>query len=164
MGAGDFIPSGAIRLQLRSRTKEEVIRELVSLLESDAKLRKEMYERLMRHEQLGSTGIGGGIAIPYYRFKALSRPRLAFGRAPQGIDFKAIDGDPVYYFFMLLGPTLPDRKEGVTERLRQRGAPEEFLRLMWNLVTWFRKAGVTERLRQLESPEDSLRLLEDEGI
>ncbi|MBE0595405.1 MAG: PTS sugar transporter subunit IIA [Gemmatimonadales bacterium] len=126
MGARDFIPSGGIRLQLRSHTKEEVIRELVSLLESEGELRSR------------------------FRFEALSRSRLAFGRAPEGIDFKAIDGEPVYYLFMLLGPK-PD-------------PTNDFLPLLGHLATWFRKPGVTERLRELETPEALLRLLDDEGV
>jgi len=127
------------------------MRELVSLLESDAELAEQMYVSLMRHERMGSTGIGRGIAIPYYRFEALSRPRLAFGRAPKGIDFKAIDGNPVYCFFMLLGPAFAD--------------PENlFLPLMGRLAQWFKTPGVTQRLCALETPEDLLRLLDEEGL
>jgi len=150
MAARDFIPESGIRLELESRTKPDVIRELVSLFGFEEETTEEIWRRLLLHERLGSTGIGKGIAIPYYRFDVLDRPRLGFGRVLKGVDFDALDGEPVHYFFILLGPKNETRNE--------------FLPLLAKLANWFKKPGVGESLRQLEEPEDLLRLLDRENL
>src|SRR2546430_4370436 len=61
---------------------------------------------LKRRETLGSTGIGQNIAIPHCRALAVNRLRVAFGRKLDGIDFNAIDGKPVHYFFLIVAPPL----------------------------------------------------------
>jgi len=95
-----FIP------ELKSTRKEEVLDEMVNFIAQkmplkDARLVADM---LKRREQLGSTGIGHGIAIPHGR--TLSTPTLlvAFGKSRKGIDFDAVDNQPVYLIFMIVAP------------------------------------------------------------
>ena len=102
----DFLSHDAIKLQLVSATKKEVMRELVSLLALDKKSSGMLYKMLKRCENLGSSGIGRGIAIPHFRSMEVSRLRVVFVRKPEGIDFKAIDKKLVYCFFMLVAPPL----------------------------------------------------------
>lgn len=59
---------------------------------------------LLERERLGSTGIGGGIAIPHAKSKSLEALFMGFGRSRKGVDFKAIDGKPAHLFFVLLAP------------------------------------------------------------
>src|SRR5258708_12810457 len=61
---------------------------------------------LKRRETRGSTGIGQNIAIPHCRALAVNSLRVAFGRKLEGIDFNAIDGKPVHYFFLIVAPPL----------------------------------------------------------
>src|SRR5256886_7796101 len=61
---------------------------------------------LKRREPLGWRGIGKNIAIPHCRARAVNRLRVAFGRKLDGIDFNAIDGKPVHYFFLIVAPPL----------------------------------------------------------
>ena len=74
----DFLDSSAIKLDLTSSTKDEVLDEMVALLGLDERSTHQLGRLLKRRELLGSTGVGRGIAIPHCRSLALSRLRLAF--------------------------------------------------------------------------------------
>ena len=105
----DFIPKEAIIATLKARTKEEVVGELVDALIQSKKLpganRDEVIRGVMKRERLGSTGIGAGLAVPHVK-QSTHVPEMmgAFGRSPDGIEFGAVDGEPVHLFFLLLSP------------------------------------------------------------
>jgi len=95
-----FIPA------LRAKTKEGVLEELVNCFVEARFLRNPAIalEMVHRREQLGSTGIGHGIAIPHGRTTAASEVMIAFGHSKSGIDWQALDGKPVHLIFMVLAP------------------------------------------------------------
>src|SRR3981081_1791355 len=107
----DFFAEDAIKLDLQGTTKDEILKELISLLGLDEKSEGMLYKMLKRRENLGSTGIGRGIAIPHCRSLVVSKLRVAFGRKASGVDFKAIDDKPVNFFFLIVAPPL----EGSTQ-------------------------------------------------
>ena len=90
----DYFAAEAVALDLRGETKDAVLKELVGLLHLDAKSEDALLKMLKRRENLGSTGIGRGIAIPHCRSLVVSKLRVAFGRKPQGVPYDAIDGKP----------------------------------------------------------------------
>src|SRR5437773_12086806 len=100
----EFFSEDAIKLELESTTKDAVLKELVGLLKLDEKAQGMLFKMLKRRETLGSTGIGQHITIPHCRSLAVTRLRCAFGRIAAGIDFKAIDDQPVNYFFLIVTP------------------------------------------------------------
>ena len=102
----DFFSEDAIKLELEGNTKEEILKELIGLLGLDDKSEGMLFKMLKRRENLGSTGIGRGIAIPHCRSLVVSKLRVAFGRKTPGVDFKAIDEKPVYFFFLIVAPPL----------------------------------------------------------
>ncbi len=59
---------------------------------------------LKNREELGSTGLGDGVAIPHVYLQNISTPQAAVGRSVEGVDFNAIDGRPVHIFFLLVTP------------------------------------------------------------
>lgn len=59
---------------------------------------------LLERERLGSTGIGDGVAIPHGKFHGINEPIISFGRSMKGLDFEAMDGQPVFLFFLLVAP------------------------------------------------------------
>jgi len=101
-----------ICLQLRAQTRDDVLRELVGLIPSLAgapERQERLFQALREREELHSTGIGDGVALPHARQALpdlLTEPELAFGRHPAGVAFRAVDGRPVRLFFLLLAPNL----------------------------------------------------------
>lgn len=92
--------------KLESRTKREVLTELSeTFFRGNIKVDYDtMVEVLLEREKLGSTGIGGGIAIPHGKLAGLENLIVSFGRSNDGIDFDSMDGKPVHIFFLLMAP------------------------------------------------------------
>lgn len=92
--------------ELKSSTKEQVLEEMVSHITRQTPLKDHelISDMLKRREKLGSTGIGYGIAVPHGR--SISAPNLivTFGRSQTGIDYEAIDHEPVHLIFMIIAP------------------------------------------------------------
>src|SRR5262245_50569573 len=93
----EFFSEDAIQLELAGESKDDVLKELISLLKLDDKSQGMLFKMLKRRENLGSTGIGRGIAIPHCRSLVVNKLRVAFGRKKKGLDFKAIDEKPVHF-------------------------------------------------------------------
>lgn len=106
MKIADLLDIRAISTELSSNKKVEVLAEMVNLLrrvqpDLDA---AELLAVLIDREELGSTGIGDGVAIPHGKLKGLDRLLMAFGRKQDGIDFDSMDNRPAHLFFLLLAP------------------------------------------------------------
>ncbi len=91
-------------LDMKAKTKEEALKELVSVFQLPEDKEQIILETLKKRESIGSTGIGKGIAIPHARSLVLDKVYLAVGRSKEGVDFDALDGKPVHLFFMLCAP------------------------------------------------------------
>src|SRR4028119_363958 len=100
----EFFSEDAVKLDLEGTSKDDVLKELIALLRLDEKSEGMLFKMLKRRENLGSTGIGRGIAIPHCRSLVVNRLRVAFGRKRDGVDFKAIDERPVHFFFLIAAP------------------------------------------------------------
>ncbi len=107
MNTDVMIPVEHILLGSIACSKRALITEIAGLL--PAMDPDQILELIMAREHLGSTGIGHGVAIPHSRMSDLPEPVIAMARHPEGIDFDAIDGQPVYIVVMLL---VPDDEEG----------------------------------------------------
>lgn len=97
---GDIIPA------LSAVTKGDVLSELAAKVsEQHPGLDRDgIFRILQEREQLGSTGIGGGIAIPHGKLKRLDKPVMVFARSLEGVDYNALDNSPVHLFFVLIAP------------------------------------------------------------
>lgn len=102
----DFLNEKAIAIDLKATDKEGIIRELIDLLGKAEGLRnkEEIVQVLLSREGLGSTGIGLGVGIPHGKSNHSKRLVASFGISKKGIDFDALDGEPVYIFFCLVAP------------------------------------------------------------
>src|SRR5580704_11446891 len=78
----EFFSEDAVKLNLVGDTKDDILRELIELLKLDDKSDAMLFKMLKRRENLGSTGIGRGIAIPHCRSLVVNKLRVAFGRKP----------------------------------------------------------------------------------
>ncbi len=106
MKLADFLDDTCILADLQARTKEEVLAELIEPLTGkwpDLD-QKKVLAVLMDREQLGTTGIGDGIAIPHGKLEGIQEVRLVVGRSQQGVDFKALDHKPCRIFFLVVAP------------------------------------------------------------
>jgi mannitol/fructose-specific phosphotransferase system IIA component (Ntr-type) len=108
----ELLSVATTRLTLTARDREGVLRELVDLIpkiEEQPMMRDTLLRALHEREQLHSTGIGDGIALPHARnalVGLVDQPLIIFGRHATGIPYGAIDGKPAQLFFLLIAPTV----------------------------------------------------------
>ena len=145
----DLFTLDVVRLDLESQSKDDLLKELVSLLALDEKSAAILFKTLKRRENLGSTGIGKGIAIPHCRTLVVNRLRLAYGRKPGGVNFNAIDGEPVYNFFLIIAPPLE--------------VSNQYLPVLGKIAQFAKDASVPGELRGLSEPEEFLALLAEKA-
>jgi PTS system nitrogen regulatory IIA component len=102
----DFLVPDAIEPNMKSVTKTDAIRELVALLKRAGAIAAEdtVARVVLEREELGTTGIGEGIAVPHGKTGAVDKLVAAFGRSEKGIDFDSIDDQPVHLLFLLVAP------------------------------------------------------------
>lgn len=146
----DFFSEDAIKLELEGNTKDEILKELIDLLGLDDKSEGMLFKMLKRRENLGSTGIGRGIAIPHCRSLVVSRLRVAFGRKSPGVDFKAIDEKPVFFFFLIVAPPLE--------------VSNQYLPVLGKIAQFSKESDVPERLLKLKHPREFMQLLEEKSL
>ncbi|CAN5688994.1 hypothetical protein BH23GEM9_BH23GEM9_14310 [soil metagenome] len=145
----EFFDKEAVNLSINGESKDDILRELISLLALDDKSESILFKMLKRRENLGSTGIGRGIAIPHCRSLVVNRLRVAFGRKPTGVEYNAIDHQPVTNFFLIVAPPLE--------------VSNQYLPVLGKLAQFAKDPEITRRLADLESPEQFLELLEEKA-
>lgn len=106
MKLSELIDAKAVVSEIGANSKKDAIRELVVALASAGKVQEaevdSLVAALMAREQLGSTGIGQGLAVPHAKHEKVSELVVAFGRSRAGVEFDSLDGEPAYLFFLLL--------------------------------------------------------------
>ncbi len=143
----EFFNRDLIDLDLKGDSKDDILKELIALLGLDEKSQGILFKMLKRRENLGSTGIGRAIAIPHCRSLVVNRLRVAFGRKPEGVDFKAIDGQPVRFFFLIVAPPLE--------------VSNQYLPVLGKIAQFAKEPEVVTRLGEIGSPDEFLQLLEE---
>ena len=146
----DFFSPETIKTPLTARDPDGVLLELVSLLGLDERASATLLKILKRREELGSTGVGRGIAIPHGRSLVVNRLRLAFGHLPEGIEYRAIDGKPVHNFFLIVAPPLE--------------VSNQYLPILGKIAQFAKEPDVPERLGRVRTPDDFFALLEEKGV
>lgn len=140
MRMSEFVVREALIPNLTQTTKEGVLREMVEALKESGHIKANQVDSivkaLLRREQLGSTGIGHGVAIPHTKHESVNRPIGTVAISHQGVDFQSIDNEPVYILVLLISPV--DRTgehlralENVTRNLRN----ETFCRFLRQVST-----------------------------
>ena len=146
----EFFSEDVVKLDLDGTGKDDILKELIALLKLPEKSEGILFKMLKRRENLGSTGIGRGIAIFYCRSLVVNRLRVAFGRKSPGIEFKAIDDKPVSFFFLIVAPPLE--------------VSNQYLPVLGKIAQLCRAADVPDRLIRMQSPAEFLELLSDKQI
>lgn len=104
----DIVVSDAILPVLEGTDRDAVISELVNALVDagaiSTKLKDEVLRSIIKREQRASTGFGHGVAVPHVKHPSIEKPIVAIGISVNGIDFNALDRQPVHSIFVLLSP------------------------------------------------------------
>lgn len=156
----DLLSPESVALNCHPTSKEEALNQAIALMEKSGKLSDvEAYRRqVMLREEEGSTGIGEGIAIPHGKCSAVKKPGLAAMVIRDGVDFDALDGEPVHLLFLIAAPDTKDNvhldvlskismmlmDEVFTASLKNAADVKEFLAVIDKADD--EKAGVDERL------------------
>jgi mannitol/fructose-specific phosphotransferase system IIA component (Ntr-type) len=146
----EFFAEDAIQLDLAGTSKDDILRELIALLRLDGKDEATLFKMLKRRENLGSTGMGRGIAIPHCRSMVVSKLRVAFGRKVAGVDFKALDDKPVHFFFLIVAPPLE--------------VSNQYLPVLGKIAQFSKEGDVPEKLMSIASPGDFMNLIGAKGL
>jgi PTS system fructose-specific IIA component/PTS system nitrogen regulatory IIA component len=150
MKFADFVCRGAIRAQLNAVDKEGAIREMVqALMEAgkvDAKEFESIVKAILKREELGSTGIGRGVAVPHTKHPSVDRLVGTVAVSATGVDFASLDGESVQLFFLLISP--PDR-------------PGDHLRALENISRQLRDDTFCRFLKQAKTADDIQQLLDE---
>ena len=150
MKFSDFVAPDAIRSHVEAGTKEGVIREMAQALVDAGRIAAAdmdgIVKAIMKREDLGSTGIGRGVAVPHTKHPGVSRLVGTVAVSPEGIDFESLDGEPVQLFFLLVSP--PDR-------------PGDHLRALENISRQLRDDSFCRLLKAAKGPVEIQQLLEE---
>lgn len=150
MKFSSFIVVEAIRADLQAEDKPGVVEEMVGALVAAAGVKAEEQEGIiqavMKREELGSTGIGRGVAVPHTKHASVNRLIGTVGISRDGVDFNSLDGEKVQIFFLLVSP--PDR-------------PGDHLRALENISRQLRDDTFCRFLKEARSVEDIKQLLDE---
>jgi mannitol/fructose-specific phosphotransferase system IIA component (Ntr-type) len=148
MKLGELVVESAISPALESTERDNVIAELMDGLiaagAADRALRDDLIAKVLDREKMSSTGFGRGVAVPHVKHPALKKLVAAVGVSQSGVDFNALDKQPVYSIFLLLSPE--DR-------------PEEHLQAMETIFKNLRKDTFRRFLRQATTTAEVMTLL-----
>jgi mannitol/fructose-specific phosphotransferase system IIA component (Ntr-type) len=150
MKFADFVVKDAIKANLEAQDKEGVIRELAGSLLAIGSISEDQFDgiikAILKREELGSTGIGRGVAVPHTKHPSVDRLVGTVGISPDGVDFDSLDGEKVQLFFLLISP--PDR-------------PGDHLRALENISRQLRDETFCRFLKQAKTSVDIQQLLDE---
>jgi PTS system fructose-specific IIA component/PTS system nitrogen regulatory IIA component len=150
MKLSDFIVADAVIPELKATTKEDAIREMVESLCHAGQVAIEheqtIVQAIMKREELGSTGIGRGVAVPHTKHNSVSSLIATVAISSGGLDFASLDGESVYILFLLISP--PDR-------------PGDHLRGLETITRHLKSDDFCRFLRQSKTKEDIVDLLKE---
>jgi len=108
MNISELLDVKAVSVEICAKDKKEAIAEMAELLVASGSIKKtekaDIVKKLQERENLGSTGIGKGVAIPHAKCPKVKKMSAAFGISKEGVDFRSLDGEPTYIFFLLVAP------------------------------------------------------------
>jgi len=147
MKLSKFTEESLINFNLKGKSKNEIINELVDLAAKSklVKDRDELYQAVIEREKLVTTGVGYGVAFPHAKTKAVKGILIAFGRSSAGVDFEAMDKKPVHLFFLIAAP---------------EDAIGAHLNVMARLSYIMKAEKVREKLMQTQSPKELLEIID----
>lgn len=145
----DLMIKQTMIMNLRAENKEAAIDELIASLTAHGRINDPaaFKDAILRREEESSTGIGGGIAMPHAKTKAVNEPTVVFAKSEKGVDFEALDDEPAHLFFMIAAP---------------EGAANTHLRTLAALSRLLIDSDFISRLMAAKTPDDVADLFDEE--
>jgi mannitol/fructose-specific phosphotransferase system IIA component (Ntr-type) len=131
----DFVCFEAMIPELQAKDRDGVIEELVAALDKAGRLgrgnREKITRAVIKRENEASTGMGKGIAVPHVKYKAVKEVVATLGQSSKGIDFAALDKQPVYSVILLVSPAdEPDKHLQAMEKIFRHLQQEKFRKFL----------------------------------
>jgi len=145
MKLADHLTPDLINLDLQSSTKEDVIQELIAMLGVSEEHKRILLEMVMQRERLGSTGLGGSVAIPHGRSVIVDRLHVVCGLSQKGIFFRSVDKKKVYLFFLVIAP--------------HREVSNQYLPLLGSIARLASNPDNVEALREAKTHQEFFQIL-----
>ena len=145
----EFFSPDEVELDLGAESKEDALKELVELLGVNEKS-DELFKLLKKRENLGSTGIGKGVAIPHCRSLVVDRLRVVYGRKSDGLDFEAVDGRPVHHLFLIVAPPVE--------------ISNQYLPVLGKIAQYCKNPKNLARLDEIDTQEQFFKVLEQADV
>jgi PTS system fructose-specific IIC component len=143
-----YINKDQIILDLKAQTKDEVLETLlkkfVELGLVPGEMQEDVLAALKERETLTSTGLGYGVALPHVKTDAVSLINIVFARSVQGVEFEALDGNPVQFLFMILAPIK---------------VTDDYLKILSVISALSKDARARRRMAEAKTVEDILSIL-----
>ncbi len=150
MKFADFVCFDAVITELKAADRNEAIKELVCALDNARKLgknnRQDVIKAVVKREKEASTGMGKGVAVPHVKHAAVKKVVAAVGLSSKGIDFAALDKQPVYSVILVISPA---------------NDPDKHLLAMENVFKHLQQERFRKFLRQCRLPEQVEDLLRE---
>lgn len=150
MNLSEFVVTEAIIPNLEATSKDAAVQAMVASLKDAGAIpagdEESIVAAILKREELGSTGIGNGVAVPHTKHPSVDRLVATVAISTEGVDFASLDGEAVYILFLLVSP--PDR-------------PGDHLRGLENISRHLRDQTFCNFLKQSKSVEDIVELLEE---
>jgi mannitol/fructose-specific phosphotransferase system IIA component (Ntr-type) len=152
MALADHLRETAICTEVECDKREDAIRVLLELSVAGGTVRKGFVDRalaaVLERERLGSTAIGKGVAVPHARLDELPRILVAFGYSAGGVEFNALDGEPVHLIFLVIAPkTGAEEYLNIMQRITRLVQNDDFRRFVAAAHT---SAQVTDLVREMD--------------
>jgi PTS system nitrogen regulatory IIA component len=147
MKLSEIVTAKRVNLDLKSTKKDDVLKELVELLKLSNPASETLLKTLRAREELGSTGVGNGIAIPHCRSLVVSKVTVAVGRSKRGISFKSMDRKRAFLFFLIVAPPVGD--------------PGDYLIALGKVAQAARLMAKDKRIKKVDAPKAFIELIEE---
>jgi PTS system nitrogen regulatory IIA component len=146
MRLADALRREHIMLDLKSRAKNDLLGEMITFLCESVKGldRDTAYAALLKREELGTTGIGHGVAIPHGKLKGIDKVVVCFGRSVAGVEFDSMDSEPVHLFFLIVAP---------------ENSAASHLKLLASISRLLKSSEFRNKLMSLDNQTDVFRLI-----
>lgn len=148
MNLSEAVEKKAVLLDCAATDKSELLTVLIDAAGRSRRIGEleEAREAIFEREELSSTGMGYGVAMPHARIRSARFPVLGFARHAEGVDYGSVDGEPVHLVFLLLTPS---------------SNPELNVQLLGKLSRMCQSAENRERLMKLESARDFMAFIHE---